>query len=368
MKRHAGARTCPHCRLLIVSRIMADGSRPSHVARELRVSTPTVRKWLRRYRQGGAAGLQDGSSVPHSSPTRLEGPGAALHDAVMTVLHAPPRDHGLNRTSWRLQDIKDVLAKKGTLATLKSIRLEIRKSGVRWRRARIALTSTYPEYRARVDAIKAVLAHLGTDEAFFSIDELGPVAVKMRGGRSLQIPGPPRSIPQWQKSRGAFILTAALDLRRNRITCLFSDKKNSHETIRLIERLRTDYGCYRTLYLSWDAAPWHSSAQLRACLLALNQRARSEHRPTIEVVPLPKSAQFLNVIESVFSGMARAILHNSDYATLEDAKLAVTRYFDDRNDRFRIDPRRAGKTIWGKEIVPIMFDEANNCKDPRWLG
>jgi hypothetical protein len=37
---------------------------------------------------------------------------------------------------------------------------------------------------------------------------------------------------------------------------------------------------------------------------------RSRHRtPIVELVPLPSGAQFLNVIESVLSGMARAILH-----------------------------------------------------------
>lgn len=35
--------------------------------------------------------------------------------------------------------------------------------------------------------------------------------------------------------------------------------------------------------------------------------------------PLPKRAQFLNVIESVFSGMARAVIQNSDYASVDEA-------------------------------------------------
>jgi hypothetical protein len=32
-------------------------------------------------------------------------------------------------------------------------------------------------------------------------------------------------------------------------------------------------------------------------------------------------------IESVFSGMARAIIHNGDYASVEDAQAAITRHF-----------------------------------------
>jgi hypothetical protein len=63
--------------------------------------------------------------------------------------------------------------------------------------------------------------------------------------------------------------------------------------------------------------------------------------------------------------MARAIIHNSDYASLDDAKVAIDRYFRERNEHFRKHPRRAGIKIWGKWQPPV-FSEANNCKDPRF--
>jgi hypothetical protein len=67
---------------------------------------------------------------------------------------------------------------------------------------------------------------------------------------------------------------------------------------------------------------------------------------------LEPRAQFLNVIESIFSGMARAIIHNSDYKSVDDAKSAIDCYFDERNRHFLAYPRRAGNKIWGKERVP----------------
>jgi hypothetical protein len=39
--------------------------------------------------------------------------------------------------------------------------------------------------------------------------------------------------------------------------------------------------------------------------------------PAVALAPLPAGAQFLNVIESVFSGMARAILANSNYGSID---------------------------------------------------
>jgi MFS family permease len=84
----------------------------------------------------------------------------------------------------------------------------------------------------------------------------------------------------------------------------------------------------------------------------------------VKTAPLPAGAQFLNVIESVFSGMARAIIHNSDYPSVEVAKDAIDRYFTERNERFSKHPKRAGQNIWEKERVPSKFTEGQNCKDP----
>ena len=57
--------------------------------------------------------------------------------------------------------------------------------------------------------------------------------------------------------------------------------------------------------------------------------------------PAGVGAQFLNVIESVFGGMARGIIHNSDYHSVEATKDAIDRYYAERNEHFRVHPKRA---------------------------
>ena len=85
----------------------------------------------------------------------------------------------------------------------------------------------------------------------------------------------------------------------------------------MMDILINKYPDRRKLYLSWDAASWHISKQLFARIDAHNETVAIEGGPLIETAPLPASAQFLNVIESVFSGMARAIIHNSNYKSIE---------------------------------------------------
>ena len=161
-------------------------------------------------------------------------------------------------------------------------------------------------------------------------------------------------------------MTAALELSGNQVTHFDSAKKNTSEMIRMMDALIERYGNRRKLYLSWDAASWHISKQLFARIGAHNSAAPSEGGPLIETAPLPAGAQFLNVIESVFSGMARAIIHNSDYRSMDIAKAAIDRYFEDRNAHFQKHPKRAGKKIWGSERELSAFSDANNCKDPRY--
>jgi hypothetical protein len=68
--------------------------------------------------------------------------------------------------------------------------------------------------------------------------------------------------------------------------------------------------------------------------------------PIVKLAPLPKSAQFLNVIESVFSGMA--IIHNSDYISEEAAKAAIDRYFTERYESFQRNPKKSGEENMAK--------------------
>jgi hypothetical protein len=230
------------------------------------------------------------------------------------------------------------------------------------------LTSRDPEYRKKVDAIFAILRRLQHNERFFSIDEFGPVAIKQHGGRRLAGPGDHLTVPQLQKSKGTLLLTAALELSTNQVTHFYSSGKNSFEMIRLLEVLLRKYHRCKTLYLSWDAASWHSSKVFRTKVLAVNSSQYRWRRrtPTVKLAPLPSRAQFLNVIESVFSGLSASIIQNSDYASLDEAKIAVDRYFADRNDHFRKHPKRAGDKIWGRERVPPVFREEQNCRNPRY--
>jgi transposase len=327
----------------------------------LQISTGSLFRYWRTYRETGTQNLF--TRKPRSDKQSND---EAVKSAVFALLHSPPSAHGVNRTTWTIADLQKVLSQGEHPAGAESIRTIIKESGFKWRHARIVLTSNDPDYKAKVEAITKILSVLKPDEAFFSVDEYGPFVIKMKGGKKRVAPGEQYVVPQWQKSKGWMILTAALELSRNQVTHFYSRKKNTAEMIKMADALRTQYRNCSTIYLSWDAASWHVSKDLVTHLEKINQRAVADSFPIVKTAPLPAGAQFLNVIESVFSGMARAIIHNSDYPSAEVAREAIDRYFLDRNKHFSEHPEKAGKKIWGMERVPSVFAEGQNCKDPMY--
>jgi transposase len=327
----------------------------------LQISTGSLFRYWRTYRETGTQNLF--TRKPRSDKQSND---EAIKSAVFALLHSPPSAHGVNRTTWTIADLQKVLSQGEHPAGAESIRTIINESGFKWRHARIVLTSNDPDYKAKVEAITKILSVLKSDEAFFSVDEYGPFAIKMKGGKKRVAPGEQYVVPQWQKSKGWMILTAALELSRNQVTHFYSRKKNTAEMIKMADTLRNQYRNYSTIYLSWDAASWHVSKDLVTHLEKINQGAIAEGFPIVKTAPLPAGAQFLNVIESVFSGMAKAIIHNSDYPSAEVAREAIDRYFLDRNKHFSEHPEKAGKKIWGMERVPSAFAEGQNCKDPMY--
>ena len=154
------------------------------------------------------------------------------------------------------------MAESGHRTSKKRIHTLIKTAGFKWRKAKIVLTSNDPEYHTKVEVIKQILSGLKEADAFFSIDEYGPFAIKRKGGSKRVGPGENYVVPQYQKSKGWLILAAALDLSRNQITHFYSLKKNTEEMIKMADLLRAESRTCRTIYLSWDAASWHISKKL----------------------------------------------------------------------------------------------------------
>jgi transposase len=333
------------------------------ISKVLSIHERTVRKYFHYYKTSGLDNLLNKSRKEFRKYDD-----EIYKELIFKILHTPPSEYGINRTTWTINLIREAaLCYEGYLIGKNTIAMIIKKAGYRFRKAREVLTSNDPEYKEKLKKITRILRRLGPNDRFFSIDEFGPFAVKHKTGRKLVPPGEYLTVPQWQKSKGWLIITAALELSTNQVTHFYSRKKDSEEMIKLLYMLLNQYTGCRRIYLSWDAASWHSSKIFLERVKGANKTSYREQNntPMVKLAPLPARAQFLNVIESIFGGLSEAIIKNSDYASLEDAKNAIDMYFDERNEYFQNNPGRAGNKIWGEEIVKPLFKQGHNCKHHR---
>jgi transposase len=342
-----------------------DGESPYVLADRTGRTIEVVEEWIAIFKKEGIKGI---THKENYNKAEVDAAVAAKVDKVIQILHQKPQIFGINRTSWSLETLAatyvQVHKEKMSRGTVSAY---LRGQGFSFRKAREVLTSPDPNFKKKLDKVIAIVANLGSNDRFFSIDEMGPFAIKMRGGRSMMTSADRKTIPAWQKPKGYLICTAALELSTNQVTHFYSPNKTTSEMIKLLDLLLIQYKSAEKIYLSWDAASWHNSHMLKDHIRDVNSQdyRDTHHTPFVALAPLPISSQFLNVIESVFAGLAKSVLHNSDYASTDDCKLAIDRYFLERNLHFIKNPRKAGGKIWGKEIVKPAFYEGHNCKDPR---
>lgn len=343
------------------------GTEITKISKKTERSCRTIKKWHSVYLNKGIEHLDLGRTKKVSE--HLIDAIKAKKERLIKLIHEHPSLHNINRTSWSLETLaKAYQTFYGEKISRSTVSEYVRSEGYSFKKARKVLTSPDPEYRAKLGKITKILSNLHQTEKFFSIDEYGPFAIKIQGGRSLTHKDQIKTVPQRQKCKGSLICTAALELSTNQVTHFYSEKKNTAEMIKLLEILLKKYPTEKRIFFSWDAASWHASKMLYDKVKEVNdpENIKKFNNPIVELAPLPSSAQFLNVIESVFSGMAKAIIHNSNYQSVEECKAAIDRYFEERNQAFIENPKRAGKKIWGEEIVKPIFKESNNCKDPKW--
>src|SRR5688500_12053550 len=89
MKLHRNAKSTPSSRFLLVRRVLFEGWSYAQAAEGFAVSVRTVAKWVRRFREGGVAALEDASSRPGRPPHQTP-PGAVALIRLLREQHGLP--------------------------------------------------------------------------------------------------------------------------------------------------------------------------------------------------------------------------------------------------------------------------------------
>jgi transposase len=297
----------------------------SEIVRKSKRNVKTIYRWKSRFESEG---------IKFLSIKRNRGPIMALMEErknrIAKIIHYPPNHYDINRSSWTLITLAEVYQKEHKeKISPTSVSRAIKEMGYTFKKARKVLTSEDPQYREKVMAIKKVKSSLKETDALFFIDEAGPWAVKPYGGKSIHAPGEIKTYPQYPPKKGSITFIGAYEATNKIILWKFISHKDSEGVIEILKMILHYAHHKKQVYVVWDSASWHDSNSLHDFIESHN----ASNEPEIIVLPLPSKAQYLNTIESYFSGMKKAIIHNSDFRSSDEMIAAIVRYFREKNLR-----------------------------------
>ncbi len=159
--------------LLILGRLL--GIPKFTLCLALKTSPATIGRYWKNFNDEGPEGLF------RERPRRIpKAENETIKSAVFSMIHSPPSEHNINRTSWKFEDICRCLSQRGAHVSKNLISKIIKRAGYKWRKAKTVLTSNDPKYREKLNRIKSILSTLGENDRFCSVDEFGPFAIKMK--------------------------------------------------------------------------------------------------------------------------------------------------------------------------------------------
>lgn len=133
---------------------VADGERPTAIARRLRVTRATVYEWVKRWRERSeppAERLRD-RTRPGRPPTVRD----ALHARLPALLETKPTAQGYRHAEWTTGLLRRHLAGRQIVASDGSVRQALHRLGYRWKRPRYALRRRSPTWRQSKGGSSAV--------------------------------------------------------------------------------------------------------------------------------------------------------------------------------------------------------------------
>lgn len=131
------------CQIVLAS---ARGEPAPQIARHLGCDPQTVRTAISAFNQRGLAALRKGSSRPHRFRVAFD---LARGEQLRALLHQSPRTFGKPTSVWTLPLAAEVSWEQGLTPARVSgetIRMTLRRLGLRWKRAKRWITSPDPEY------------------------------------------------------------------------------------------------------------------------------------------------------------------------------------------------------------------------------
>jgi len=289
-----------------------EGKEIQQVARELKVSIPTVTKWRKRFALWGPRGLRD-----------LERPGkpvtydAAFRNRVLALLEEPPP---FGMSHW---DGPEVAEKLG--ASVHAVWRVLRREGIYLQRRRSWCVSTDREFAPKAAEVVGLYLNPPLNAVVLSVDEKPSIQAIERASGYVETDSGKvvRALKSTYKRHGTLNLFAALEVDTGQVHTKFTEYKKREDFLGFLDGVLADQPLDREIHVILDNYSTHKRNG--------NWLAKFEGRVQFHFTPT--SASWLNQIEIVFSLLQRKTLTGGSFKTKDQLREAIEAFFRRHNDR-----------------------------------
>lgn len=309
MSRTEEARIVQRVRI-VLSRL--EGKQIQQVARELKVSVPTVTKWCKRFSLWGLRGLGD---EPRSGkPVKYD---LAFRNRVLALLEQPPPP-GMGR--WDGPAVAERLG-----SSKYAVWRILGREGIHLQRSRSWCVSTDKEFAVKAADVVGLYLNPPVDAVVLSVDEKPSIqAIERPSGYVETDSGAVvRGLKSTYKRHGTLNLFAALEVATGQVKTEITEFKKRADFQKFLEGLIADQPADKEIHVILDNYSTHKK----------NDDWLAKFEGRVQFHFTPTSASWLNQVEIVFSLLQRKALNGASFKSKSQLRDAIEAFIRRHNER-----------------------------------
>jgi transposase len=295
----------------------AAGQANAAIAAELGICTDTVRKWRRRFAEGGLAGLTD--AARSGRPPAFT---AADRAEAVALACALPAESGVPLSRWSGPDLaRELAARRRIAASASTIGRWLARDALKPWQHRSWISVRDPDFAARAAVVLDLYAGiwdgraLGPGDYVICADEKTSIQARCRCHPTLP-PGKARAmrIEHDYDRRGALAYLAAWDVHRGQVTGRCEDTTGIAPFARLVEQVMSTEpyaSANRVFWITDNGSSHRGQASIDRMAAAW---------PNAVLVHTPVHASWLDQAEIFFSVIQRKVLTPNDFTDLDQIR------------------------------------------------
>src|SRR5450432_2140803 len=303
------ARAVERARIILAS---LEGKEIQQVARELKISVPTVSKWRQRFSLWGLRGLRDQSRP--GKPLKYD---TAFRKRVLATLEEPPPP---GMSHWDGPAVAEKLD-----ASVHAVWRVLRREGIYLQRRRSWCVSTDKEFAPKAAEVVGLYLNPPVNAVVLSVDEKPSIQAIERASGYVETDSGKvvRALKSTYKRHGTLNLFAALEVDTGHVHTKFTEYKKRQDFRGFLEGVVSDQPLDREIHVILDNYSPHKR----------NDDWLAKFEGRVQFHFTPTSASWLNQIEIVFSLLQRKTLNGGSFQTKDQLREAIEAFIQRYNER-----------------------------------